>query len=110
LLEVVTSNKALALNRAAAADVSESGILGKTLASAGRDTIAPLLKKLFAQARSDGQLDFYASDNIVDVYIGLLIGDVQIRRVTGALPPLSKAGIKKRSARAVKLTLQLFVV
>jgi len=108
LLEMVTSEKAIALNRAAAFDASETGILGTTLAEAGRDKIAPLLQKLFVQAREDGALQFTAKDNIADVYIGLLIGDTQIRRVTGALPVLTKAEISDRSNRATKLLLTFY--
>lgn len=108
LLKVVTAEKAVALNRAAAADVSETGVLGATLASAGRGAIKPLLIELFSNAQASGQLSSEDSEQMVGVYLGLLIGDLQIRRAIGALQPLSTADMKKRSANATRLTLKLF--
>ncbi len=108
LLEMVTGEKAVALNRAAAADASETGVLGETLANAGRDTIAPLLQRVFVQAHKDGQLQFNSCDDITEVYISLLIGDTQVRRATGALPPLTNAEITIRSNRATKLLIELY--
>ncbi len=108
LLELVTSETAIALNRAAAADASETGILGSALASEGRDKIGALFRKLFTRARSDGHLSFKAGGNIIDVYFGLLIGDTQIRRVTGALAPLSRREINARSRRAKNMVLSLY--
>jgi len=108
LLDVVTSEKAVALNRAAAADVSETGVLGDTLSNAGRESIAPLLVQLFKQARETGQLSFDSPKQAVETYLNLLIGDLQIRRAIGSIAPLSKTEIQKRARSAVDLSMQLF--
>ena len=108
LLTLVTSDKAIALNRAAAADVDETGTLGKTIADAGRETVAPLIGEVFDQARTLGELSFDDSQEIVELYLNLLIGDLQIRRVIGAMPKLTKAGIRKRADRAWRLVLHLY--
>jgi len=108
ILEVVTSEKAVALNRAAAADVSETGVLGDTLASAGREAIAPLLVQLFEQAGETGQLKFDNPKQAVETYLNLLIGDLQIRRAIGSIAPLSKTEIQKRARSAVEFCMLLF--
>lgn len=108
LLVLVTGEKAVMLNRAAAADADDTGILGQTLAQAGRDTVAPLVAQVFEQARSCGELVFDAAPEVVEVYICLLIGDLQIRRAIGAVPALSTAQARRRSERAWQVVLQLY--
>lgn len=108
LLELVTGDRAIALNRAAAADATETGELGRSLAAAGRDSIAPLLERLFERAREDGTLSFGEEDRVTEVYIGLLIGDTQIRRTTAAVSRLSPSERQERADRAAALFLRLF--
>ena len=56
LLEMLVSDRAIALNRAAAAD--SSGVLGGAIASAGRQTVAPLIAKTLERAKANGDLQF----------------------------------------------------
>lgn len=99
LLSLLTGDRAVALNRAAAAD--STGELGKTLARAGRDAIFPLLEQVLMRAKQDGHLFFERSDDAVGLYLDLLIGDQQIRRVIGRLPAPTKAFCVTRAERAV---------
>ncbi len=108
LLTLVLSDKAIALNRAAAADANETKVLGETLASAGKNAVQPLIQELFEQARVRETIDFDDKEQISNVYLSLLIGDLQIRRVTGAIPKVTKAQINRRSIQAVTLLLTLF--
>ncbi len=108
LLQLVTSERAVALNRAAAGDVYDTGTLGEALAKGGRDKLVPLIAKLLAHADAEGALQITNPDEAAEIYISLLLGDVQIRRVTGALKPLSEAAIVARSTRALKLMRQLY--
>lgn len=105
LLALLTGDRAVALNRAAAAD--NSGELGATLSKAGRETIFPLLEQVLLLAKHEGQLNFEHSDAAVGLYLDLLIGDQQIRRVIGRLPSPSKAFCEARAARAVAHLRQL---
>ncbi len=100
LLHMVTGEKAVALNRAAAADADETGILGDTLSRAGRNSVAPLIAQTFELARDRGEMAFDDTGEVVELYLGLLIGDLQIRRVIGASPPLSDAQVQHRADRA----------
>ena len=100
LLDLLTGDRAVALNRAAAAD--SSGELGATLSKAGREAVFPLLEQVLLRARDEGALTFDNTAQAVALYLDLLIGDQQIRRVIGRLPSPSKAFCQDRSERAVR--------
>lgn len=108
LLGLLVSDKAIALNRAAIADAKESGQLGPTLAEAGRDTIAPLIGQVFEAARKKGELDFDMTEEVVEIYIGLLVGDLQIRRAIGVCGKLGSTEIERRANRAQHLICKVF--
>ncbi|MEX0278504.1 MAG: TetR/AcrR family transcriptional regulator [Ruegeria sp.] len=105
LLDLLTGDRAVALNRAAAAD--SSGELGATLSKAGREAVFPLLEQVLLRARKDGQLRFKTSGEAVGLYLDLLIGDQQIRRVIGRLPAPTAEFCEARAQRAVNLLRQL---
>lgn len=99
LLGMLTGEKAIALNRAAAAD--HSGQLGAVIAEAGRDTIFPLFQSLMQKGMDDGEFKTGDARQLATWLINLLIGDQQIRRVIGVLPPPTKAQVKKNAKAAV---------
>ena len=78
------------------------------IAEAGRDTIAPLLRNLLLRARQAGEIDFDTPEDVVETYFHLLIGDLQIRRVIGALDALTEPEIQSRSDRAYHKFLALY--
>jgi AcrR family transcriptional regulator len=108
LLRLVTSERAVALNRAAAGDVYDTGTLGAALAKGGREALLPLIAKLLAQADAEGALQIDDPTEAAEIYINLLLGDVQIRRATGALEPLEEEVIVARSTRAMTLLRRLY--
>lgn len=89
LLTMVLGPRAIALNRAAAAD--PSGDLGRSLASGGRETVAPLISHSPLRGKAEV---------LAQLYLTLLIGDLQIRRVTGAMDTPSQAFVDARAADA----------
>lgn len=105
LLDLLTGDRAVALNRAAAAD--SSGELGAAISQSSREAVFPLLKKVLERARDDGQLTFDQPADAVGLYLDLLIGDQQIRRVIGRLERPSEAFHLERSDRAVRHLRQL---
>lgn len=100
LLSVLVGERAIALNRAAAAD--GTGQLGKTIAEAGRDTIAPLIVQTLLRARDLGELAFEDEQRATGLYLDLLVGDMQIRRAIGQLPCPSDDEIHKRANTALE--------
>lgn len=98
LLDALLDERAVALNRAAAAD--PTGELAVALTEAGRGTVAPLVAQLMERAIESGAIGGPASE-AADLYLSLLIGDLQIRRVVARMPAPDAATCKRRSQRAV---------
>ncbi|MDF1871111.1 TetR/AcrR family transcriptional regulator [Vannielia sp.] len=105
LLEVLTSPRAIALNRAAAADAT--GVLGAALAQVERGSIAPMIGALCQQALDDGAMKEGDAQSIAETYMSLLIGDWQIRLVVQSMPAPRKAALRARADRALMLTWRL---
>ncbi|MEO9876411.1 MAG: TetR/AcrR family transcriptional regulator [Anderseniella sp.] len=99
LLGLLISDKAITLNRAAAAD--PSGELARELTQAGRGAVAPLIADVFLKARDVGLLGFDDAAQAVGLYLDLLVGDLQIRRVLGAVPAMKQSEIDRRAAGAL---------
>jgi len=99
LLGLLISHKAITLNRAAAAD--PSGELARELTQAGRGTVAPLIADVFVKARDAGILTFDDAADAVGLYLDLLVGDLQIRRVLGAVPAMTQPEIERRADSAL---------
>lgn len=108
LLSLVTSEKSVVLNRAAAADVSDTKTLGPAIAQFGRDTIVPLLSDLLHSAQQAGRIVCDDPADAAEMYIRLLIGDLQVRRIIGVLDELSSDEIDRRASQAMALFLALY--
>lgn len=87
-LKMVLGDRAILLNRAAAAD--PTGELGAAISAGGRDIIQPLFGKIIQQL---SQGTNHTPQDLATWYIGLLVGDLQIKRAIGVMPPLSQAQI-----------------
>lgn len=105
LLGLLVNTRAIALNRAAAAD--PSGALGGALAKGGRDTVVPLIETIFAGLIADIDAKGLTKSEAAELYVNLLVGDLQIRRVIGVMAPLSAAEITARSDQACRMILKL---
>jgi AcrR family transcriptional regulator len=108
LLGLVTSDRAVALNRAAAAD--PTGELGRVLAAEGRETVAPLIAQVIAQGHAQGRLAFDDLAMACETWLGLLIGDIQIRRVVGRMPQPGPGALAARADAALRHFLLVFAV
>ncbi|MBU2992823.1 TetR/AcrR family transcriptional regulator [Octadecabacter sp. 1_MG-2023] len=103
LLGMLLGPRAIALNRAAATD--SSGELGKALAIGGRDVVRPRLVDVMGTFHGEKSAsELFA---MAELYFTLLIGDLQIRRVTGVLPPLNPHEIQARSDAALETFLRI---
>lgn len=105
LLGVLVDSRAIALNRAAAAD--SSGALGQALAMGGRDTVVPMIQSIFSELINQTAAKSLTKSEAAEVYVNLLVGDLQIRRVIGVVPALTAAEIEARSARACRMVMKL---
>lgn len=99
LIALLSDPRAVALNRAAAAD--PGGALAQAILQAGRDSIGPLIVRLLIAAREAGVLGFDDPQEALQLYLDLLIGDLQHRRVIGLVPPPDQNARAARAARAM---------
>lgn len=100
LLETLTGASAIALNRAAAADQAATATLGPALAEEGRARVLPVIEAVMARAIAGGDIVDHSPAEAAELYVTLLVGDLQIRLVTGALAGLEPAAIAARAAAA----------
>ncbi|WP_137702485.1 TetR/AcrR family transcriptional regulator [Marimonas lutisalis] len=105
LLNMLLGPRAVALNRAAAADAS--GTLGRALGKAGRETVAPWIAGVMQRARDEGILRGEPME-MAEAWFALLIGDLQVRRVTGAMAPPDAEVVAERAAQALARLQRLF--
>ncbi|MEQ6249080.1 TetR/AcrR family transcriptional regulator [Sulfitobacter sp. HNIBRBA3233] len=96
LLSMLLGERAVLLNRAAAAD--PSGELGMAISAGGREVIQPLIGQVMARLGPPDTTDLPA---LTDLFVSLLIGDSQIKRVIGVQPVPTPAWVKARSDRAL---------
>ena len=99
LLSMLLGEKAVCLNRAAAAD--ETGELGLAIAAAGRDTVYPLICRLMERGVSTGALKAPSAEMAADWFLNLLIGDLQIRRVIHALKLPTEKDVQQKADTAI---------
>jgi len=107
VLRTVTGASAIDLNRAAAADASETNELGAALAAAGRGQIVPRVIELVERAHRSGALAAPDAAEAAERWVALIVGDLQIRIVTGAMAAPSDAELAARAASGSRAFLAL---
>ncbi len=105
LLELLTGTRAIALNRAAAAD--SSGALGLALAKGGRETVMPMVQSVFTALLTKIEATNISVSQASELYINLLVGELQARRMIGVIAPLNKSEIDARADRALRMILKI---
>lgn len=95
-LTMILGDRAILLNRAAAAD--PSGALGATISAGGRNEITPLLSRIVQRICAGTGCDPL---EVTEWFLSLLIGDLQIRRVINDRPALSDREIEARCNKAL---------
>ncbi|CDN94324.1 TetR/AcrR family transcriptional regulator [Agrobacterium tumefaciens] len=107
LLSMLLGERAVLLNRVAAAEAGVDAALGAFLAEKGRDRIMPKLAAYFQALEKQGVISTEASEEPAEIWLSLLVGDLQIRRATGAIGLPAEAEIGVRSARAATMIFRL---
>ncbi|GGH53899.1 TetR family transcriptional regulator [Frigidibacter albus] len=101
-LEMLLGDRAILLNRAAAAD--PSGELGAAISAGGRDQVMPLLAELMGRICTGGDI---GPAEATRLFISLLVGDLQIRRIIHNCPAPSQAEIDAQCTRSMALFYRL---
>jgi AcrR family transcriptional regulator len=95
-LDMLLGERAVLLNRAAASD--PSGELGDAISAGGREVIQPLFGKLMQDI---GAVYHQDAKEFTVIFMSLLIGDQQIRRVIGMQAKPTQAEIDARCQMAL---------
>lgn len=96
------------LNRVAAAEAGSETTLGEFLSAKGRSHVMPKLAIYFAALAQQGAICAEASEEPAEIWLSLLVGDLQIRRATGAIGLPTEEDIRALSARAAMLIFRLY--
>ena len=108
LLTLLTGPQSLAINRAAIAEAHVAPELAQALAANGRDNTAPLVQRYFAAQMAAGRMRRVDTADAIETFIGLLVGDLQVRLLWGVATPPDAAAIKRRAQRAAERFMLLF--
>ena len=108
LLQLLLGDNAVAINRAAISEVRSDPRLAQILASAGREATLPGFVQFLELQRVHGHLRMEDPTEAAEDYLGLLLGDTQIRRLLGLLAAPKKTQIEARAARAAKKFLRIY--
>ncbi|UXM95721.1 TetR/AcrR family transcriptional regulator [Bartonella sp. HY329] len=96
LLRMILSEKAILLNRAAAAD--PSGALGLAISTSGRGEIKALLNQLIKRICTD---ESHNEIEVTEWFLSLLVGDLQTLRIINQQAELSDIEIEIRCLKTL---------
>ncbi len=110
LLTLLMSESAVALNRAAISEATSEPGLAEALSVAGRQATLPAFVQFLDLQASRGTLAMGSPEEAAEDYLGLLLGDLQVRRLQGVQRAPSKAKIDARAKAATEKFLKLYGV
>ncbi|MFN7003853.1 MAG: TetR/AcrR family transcriptional regulator [Roseinatronobacter sp.] len=101
-LGMLLGDRAILLNRAAAAD--PTGELGAAISAGGRGQVMPLLTQMMGRVCAGSDIQPAEATRL---FISLLVEDLQIRRIVHNCPAPSQAEIEGRCARSIPVFYRL---
>lgn len=110
LLSMLLGERAVLLNRVAAAEAGVDAALGTLLAQKGREHVMPKLATYFQALAKRGVMGMATAEEPAEIWLSLLAGDLQIRRATGAIGLPTEEEMQARSTRAAELIFRLYGV
>ncbi|MGH3146584.1 MAG: TetR/AcrR family transcriptional regulator [Rubrobacter sp.] len=108
LLRLLLWERAVVINRVAISEYPADPAFARILTSKGRGTVVPKLVRYLEEQRSRGRLRFHNAEYAAEVFVGLIVGDMQVRRLLGSLPEPEPAQVEARARRAVEDFRKLF--
>lgn len=101
LLRFTATDKAIIINRAAVADVQDSGLLAKAIEENARQVMYRKLESLMSKLAALSQYHFDDSPaEAAQVYVNLVIGELQMQQSLGSVAPLTDEEIATHAKRA----------
>ena len=110
LLAFIATEKAIIVNRAAIADVSDTGLLAKAIQEHARHPILERLTHLMREIEAvDATGPSLDPATAADAFISLLLGEIPTQQALGEVGPLSESDIALRAETAVAQFGRLFL-
>ena len=108
LLRLLLGKRAIVINRVAISEFPADPAFARILTSKGRGNVVPKLVLYLEGQRDRGRFRFRDAEYAAEVFVGLVVGDQQVRRLLGALSEPGPAQIEARAERAVEAFRKLF--
>lgn len=108
LAGLLLGDSAVAINRAAIAEARSEPVLARILVETGREATLPFFVRYLEQCRRRNLLDFDDSWEAAETFLGLLLGDKQIRRLLGVVETPEVSEIEARAKLAAIKFLRLY--
>lgn len=108
LAGLLLGESAVAINRAAISEARTAPTLARMLSEAGREATLPVFIRYLERCRSRGVLDFDDPREAAEIFIGLLLGDAQVRRLLGVMTTPTSARLRSRAKLASRKFLLLY--
>ena len=103
-----TSHRLIGLSAAQGLRSRTAPVLARILTDSGREATLPHFVRYLERCRAQGVLDFDDSLETAETFIGLLLGDAQVRRLLGAMDAPGTAEIRRRAMLAARRFLLLY--
>lgn len=109
VLAFTTTEKAIIINRAAVADVHETGLLAQAIEKHARQTLLRVIREHLLSSEASGEFTFNCGiETATDVFVSLLVGELQMQQSLGSMAALSTNDIESRSRLACDLFRKLY--
>lgn len=108
LATLLLGDGAVAINRAAISEARSEPVLARILIETGREATLPFFVRYLERCRERGSLDFDDPWEAAETFLGLLLGDKQIRRLLGALDAPEVEEIEALAKQAAARFLRLY--
>ena len=108
LAGLLLGESAVAINRAAISEARTAPTLARILSESGREATLPVFVRYLERCRSRGVLQCDDPEEAAETFIGLLLGDAQVRRLLGVMAMPPSAHLKSRAKLASRKFLVLY--
>lgn len=108
LLRLLTGPVSVAINRAAIAEAPSAPEIARALAQGGRDRTGALVVRYLQQRIRAGELRRVDPADAFETFVGLLVGDLQVRLLAGNAAPPDAAQCRRRARVATERFVALF--
>ena len=109
LASLLLGDSAVAINRAAISEARTEPVLARILVETGREATLPFFVRYLERCRERGLMNFDDPWEAAETFLGLLLGDKQVRRLLGVVDAPDTVEIEALARQAAARFLRLYV-